>query len=170
MRQKIAAILVIGLLGGCQSATQKPATQPTTDASMFAQSAPGSTKSQAKPGAPEEQLLMKRITLRRTGGFQQSKELTLTITPSGRYYAMIPGEVGTSIKEGELENNQMRAITAAFSGWSELRPNYMPQEPAPEDFRIDLKYGDKAVLASDAAELPPAFLRAYRELRTQIGF
>ena len=94
-------------------------------------------------------------------------ELHITVNPNGSYQIARRGGGGAnSHTNGTLTPEQRRNLSATFAGWDELETIYPNPGATEEEFQIEIKYGDKHVVASDAAlNLPPKFREAYRLLR-----
>ena len=94
-------------------------------------------------------------------------ELRITVNPDGSYQISRRGGGGASSHtKGALTPEQRRELAAAFVGWDELETVYPNPGATEEEFQIEIKYGEKHVVASDAAlNLPPKFREAYRLLR-----
>lgn len=131
-----------------------PAASPTPLPPVAATTAPA-------PALPlADRTLLKRISYVRTGGFYPD-EVRVAVTPGGTYQATRKhGSRGST--SGELSEQQRRELAEAFAGWDQLAPEYPARGGTADDYRIEIRYGDKTVVASDAAEnLPQAFWSAY---------
>ena len=129
---------------------------PTTPPPVTPATAPAPT-----PSLPTaDRTLLKRIGYVRTGGFYPD-EVRVVVTPGGSYQATrAKGSRGAA--SGELTEDQRRKLVEAFAGWDQLAPEYPARGGTADDYRIEIRYGDKTVVASDAAEnLPQAFWSAY---------
>jgi hypothetical protein len=136
------------LLCGCTAPpAAAPATTPTTQAAVAA-----------------AKLLPVSMLRQRTG--VRNDELRITVEPSGAYLIQRRGGGGAnSSTRGTLSPQQQRSLAAAFAGWDQLATVYPRTGVTDEEFQIEITYGGKTVVASDAAlDLPPKFRAVFRQL------
>jgi hypothetical protein len=97
--------------------------------------------------------------------------LKVKIESDGSYQISRRGGGGASSStRGQLTEDQKRQFAAAFAGWEKLESYYSPPGGAEEEFRFELAYGEKLIVASDAAlNLPARFREAYRRLRDLVS-
>jgi hypothetical protein len=168
MRKLFATAAIVALLTGCSStsphlSTARPSEPQNSQGGSSLTG--GDMNYEAEDG---EQVLMPRILLTRQGGFSGGL-LTVKITPAGRYQISYRDANNTHSSEGQLTKDQRKAIIAAFKGWEDLKPEYLPRNGTADDYTIALTYNGKTVTGSDAAELPPTVVRAYGTLRNRIS-
>jgi hypothetical protein len=141
--------MAVLLVTGC--ATPPPAAPATRPSTQIA-TAP------AKLGA----VSMVRLG---TGG-RRGDELRITVEPSGEYLIQRRGGGGASSStRGTLTPQQLQSLTAAFTGWEQLETVYPRTGVTDEEFQIEITYGGKTVVGSDAAlNLPRNFRAVFRQL------
>lgn len=146
-----------------------PAPPQLSDAPLEAsKAAPVATTAPAAPEPAAARPPLKRIAYARTGGFIGAA-VRGTVTPGGAYRFVEDrrGVTGPYIVVGEMTPDDRRRLAAAFAGWDRLAPEYKAANGTADDYRIEIRYGDKTVVASDAADdVPPAFWAAYEQLKT----
>jgi hypothetical protein len=122
------------------------------------QSSPDANRS--PPVAP-----LKPISYHRSGGLAgTSDHITIsssgTVQVTGRHF----GESSTL-----LTKFQMMQLARLFEGWEKLDGHYPADRGAADDFVTEIRYGEKIVIASDAARnLPEQFLRARQRLESLV--
>jgi hypothetical protein len=97
--------------------------------------------------------------------------LKVTVDPDGAYQITRRGGGGAnSTTRGQLTAPQQRDLARAFSGWSDLENYYSPPGGVEEEFRFEIEYSGKMIVASDAAKnLPPQIREVYRQVRELVS-
>lgn len=142
---RLALLLLVGAAAGCAGSPPPVGSGPAT----------------APAVAPAE---LQAITFVRTRDFH-GDSLKLAVSPAGEYRLSRRGGGGASSSTiGTLTPAERNAWAAAFAGWADLEPLYLPPLGVREDYRFDVRYGEKAVNFGSAAVKDLASLKAVYEL------
>jgi len=137
---------VVAILVGCASHDSTPGMKSPASGSS----------STSSPRAPTTQ----PILYQRTGGIAGTDD-RLVIWPDG--FVQIDGKLFTPAVT-RLPPERHAKILALFGGWNSLQPEYATNN-IPDAYIITIRYGDKAVTASDIApDLPQTFRDIFTEL------
>jgi hypothetical protein len=93
--------------------------------------------------------------------------LKVLIDSDGSYQIVRRGGGGAnSSTRGKLTPQQKDRLAAILVGWNELESYYSPPGGAEEEFRFEITYGGKLIVASDAAlRLPDKIRQTNRQIR-----
>jgi hypothetical protein len=104
---------------------------------------------------------LESVSYHRSGGLAGSSDhITISRTGTVQVTGRLFGESSTLLSEF-----QMMQLARLFEGWEKLADHYPAAQGAADDFVTEIRYGDKTVVASDAARnMPDQFVRAKQRL------
>lgn len=102
--------------------------------------------------SPNESVNLQSVDFTRAGGLLGTDD-HINITPAGEIRTR--GRM-LGIRHGQLAGEQMRDLSALFSGWKDLAGNYPPPKQTADAFKYEIQYGSKRVRASQGSEYLPA--------------
>lgn len=117
------------------------------------------------PDAAGPAATLKPIAYHRSGGLLGTSD-HVTISSSGtvQVTGRLFGQSNTVLSEF-----QMMQLARLFEGWEKLGDTYPAERGSADDFVTEIRYGDKAVTASDAARnVPEQFLRVKQRLESLV--
>ena len=108
---------------------------------------------------------LQSISYHRSGGLSgTSDHITVSRTGTVQVTGRLFGEANTLLSEF-----QMMQLARLFEGWEKLAEHYPAERGAADDFVTEIRYGDKTVVASDAARnTPEHFLRVKQRLESLV--
>lgn len=97
--------------------------------------------------------------------------LKVVVEANGAYQITRRGGGGAnSSTRGQLTETQQRDLARAFAGWDQLQSYYSPPGGVEEEFRFEIDYAGKMIIASDAAKnLPEQIREAYRQIKNLVS-
>lgn len=111
-------------------------------------------------GRAEAMKAFQPIGYKRTGGVAGSED-RIEVGPDGKI--QVSGRL-LGNTTGQLSEFQLMQLSRAFEGWDKLKENYPAPRNTADAFVVEITYGQKTVIANDAAEIPDAFKRARQRL------
>jgi hypothetical protein len=138
----------------------------------------GCARTQPSPAGPSSQpasrpasSALKEISYVRMRVGVPNDVIRIAIDAEGAYQITRRGGGGAnSSTRGKLSEEQKRRFGAAFAGWDQLETYYSPPGGVEEEFRFEISYGGKLIVASDAAlDLPQTIRKVNRVCRDLVS-
>jgi hypothetical protein len=134
--------------------------------------APTTSSQTAGPASrPITASTLKEVSFVRSRVTVANDVIKIVIDADGTYQITRRGGGGAnSSTRGKLTEEQRRRFIAAFAGWDALENYYSPPGGVEEEFRFEISYGGKLIVASDAAlNLPQQIRDVFRQCKELVS-